>query len=275
MLLAPPADMPRLVNLRKRGFEEKSWAGADPQWSRAHGQSPYDGSAGFLNKWEHKFVAMGGGRRGAEFRLPHRPRPGDRSGERWTATPAPFSSATANTGQARSGTPSRRSWTRGGNLAILSGNTAFWKVRWENDGRTMICHKWAGFDAEPSATADPASGTHLWSHPAFAATRSVHHRPQLHLRRLSPARPLRGAGDRRLHRLSRQALGAGGLRPLLRRRGSATTFQSSATRTTAAASPSARTACPPPSPPSACRRTWRSSPWPPPLSPRRPALTAH
>ena len=30
LLLAPPADMPRLVNLRKRGFEERTWAGADP-----------------------------------------------------------------------------------------------------------------------------------------------------------------------------------------------------------------------------------------------------
>ena len=30
---APPADAPRLVNLRKRGFEERPWAGADPAWS--------------------------------------------------------------------------------------------------------------------------------------------------------------------------------------------------------------------------------------------------
>ena len=37
---------------------------------------------------------------------------------------------------------------RGGRLAIFSGNTAFWKVRWEDDGRTLVCHKWKGFEAE-------------------------------------------------------------------------------------------------------------------------------
>jgi hypothetical protein len=41
-------------------------------------------------------------------------------------------------------------------------------VRWEDDGRRLVCHKWAGFEADPVAAADPAEGTHLWSHPAFA-----------------------------------------------------------------------------------------------------------
>ena len=40
LLLAAPAEMPRLVNAAKRGFEQKSWAGGDPAWSRRHGQSP-------------------------------------------------------------------------------------------------------------------------------------------------------------------------------------------------------------------------------------------
>jgi hypothetical protein len=53
----------------------------------------------------------------------------------------------------------------GGKLAIFSGNTCFWKVRWEDGGKTLVCHKWRGFDAEPDAG---GSGTHLWSHPAFA-----------------------------------------------------------------------------------------------------------
>ena len=34
---------------------------------------------------------------------------------------------------------------RGGRLAIFSGNTCFWKVRWEDEGRTLVCHKWKGF----------------------------------------------------------------------------------------------------------------------------------
>ena len=56
----------------------------------------------------------------------------------------------------------------GGNLAIFSGNTAFWKVRFEDDGARFICHKWKGFEADPEAKRDPQAGTHLWSHSAFA-----------------------------------------------------------------------------------------------------------
>ena len=56
----------------------------------------------------------------------------------------------------------------GGNLAILSGNTAFWKVRWEDAGGRLICHKWRGFTDDPAAKSDAAAATHLWSHPAFA-----------------------------------------------------------------------------------------------------------
>ena len=56
---------------------------------------------------------------------------------------------------------------RGGRLAIFSGNTGFWKVRWEDEGRTPgLTHKWKGFEAEDVA---PADATHLWSHPAFGA----------------------------------------------------------------------------------------------------------
>ena len=166
LLLAPPADMPRLVNLRKRGFEERTWAGADPAWSRAHGQSPYDGSAGYLNKWEHAFVRWAEAE-GLALRLPHRLRPGGRSRRRWTAMASSSWSATANTGPARSASAIDGFVDAGGRLAIFSGNTAFWKVRWEDGGRTMICHKWKGFEADPSPRPTPTAGTHLWSHPAF------------------------------------------------------------------------------------------------------------
>jgi len=167
MLLAPPEDMPRLVNLRKRGFEEKSWAGADPQWSRDHGQSPYDGSAGFLHKWEHRFVAWAEGEEGLGFDYLT-----DRDLETDPAALDGYACVFLVGHSEYWSGPQRDAIEAfvdgGGNLAILSGNTAFWKVRWENDGRTLICHKWAGFDADPAATADPASGTQLWSHPAFA-----------------------------------------------------------------------------------------------------------
>jgi hypothetical protein len=162
LLLAPPPDMPRLVNLTPRGFEEKSWAGADPQWSRAHAQSPYDGSAGYLNKWEHAFVRWAEGEEKLSFDyltdydLDQDPRALDSydvvllvgHSEYWSGPERDVIEAFVE---------------RGGRLAVFSGNTAFWKVRWENGGKTLVCHKWKG-QSEPVADADK---THLWSHPMF------------------------------------------------------------------------------------------------------------
>ncbi|THD61296.1 DUF4350 domain-containing protein [Phenylobacterium sp.] len=163
LLLAAPPDMPRLVNLEKRGFEQRPWAGADPAWSRAHGQSPYDGSAGYLNKWEHVFVRWAEAQ-GYEFDYltdydldadPQALKPYDvvllvGHSEYWSG-------------------PQRHqveAWVdAGGRLAIFSGNTAFWKVRWEDEGKTLICHKWKGETAEK---VPPGEATHLWSHPMFA-----------------------------------------------------------------------------------------------------------
>jgi hypothetical protein len=163
LLIAPPADMPRVVNLRKRGFEERPWAGAETgEWARAHGQSPYDGSAGFLNKWEHAFVrwaeAQGiGFDYLTDYDLDADPRALDPyatvilvgHSEYWSGRERDSIDAFVD---------------RGGRLTIFSGNTAFWKVRWEDDGQTLVCHKWKGFNAEKVAAAE---ATHLWSHPAF------------------------------------------------------------------------------------------------------------
>ena len=165
LLVAAPADMPRLVNLTKRGFEERPWAGADPAWSRAHRQSPYDGSAGFLNKWEHAFVAWAEGEEGlsldylTDYDLDAEP----------DALAAYDVVVLVGHSEYWSG-PQRAAIEAfvdaGGRLAIFSGNTSFWKVRWEDDGRTLVCHKWRGESAESMTT---AGGTHLWSHPMFAA----------------------------------------------------------------------------------------------------------
>jgi len=163
LLLAPPPEMPRLVNLTKRGFEARTWAGADPAWSRAHDQSPYDGSAGFLHKWEHAFVAWAEGEEGltldylTDHDLDTDPDVLDAyktvilvgHSEYWSGPQRDALEAFVD---------------GGGNLAIFSGNTAFWKVRWEDDGRTLVCHKWRGESAEQVA---PHEATHLWSHPMF------------------------------------------------------------------------------------------------------------
>jgi hypothetical protein len=161
LIVAPPADVPRLVNMRKRGFNEKPWAG-DLDWSRKVRPSPYDNSAGFVNKWEHVFAAWA-----EEEGIPldyftdfdldaeHGVLDGYKTvvivghSEYWSA---------------REREQIERFVDEGGNLAIFSGNTCFWKVRWENDGRTLICHKWKGLEAEPDAG---AQATQLWSHPAF------------------------------------------------------------------------------------------------------------
>lgn len=165
MLIAPPPDVPRLVNLRPRGFEERPWAG-DRAWPRRRELSPYDSAAGFLNKWEHKFAAWAEGEGLALDYLTDEDldtEPDLLAGygvviivghsEYWTA---------------RQRDQIERFVDAGGRLAIFSGNTSFWKVRFEADGARFICHKWRGFEADPVAREHSELATHLWSHQAFA-----------------------------------------------------------------------------------------------------------
>lgn len=165
MLVDAPDDMPRLVNLRPRGFGEKPWA-ADPDWRLARTLSPYDGSAGFLNKWEHRFVAW------AEAEGIAIDYATDRDLETDAAALDGYA-CVALVGHSEYWSGGQRDAIEayvdgGGHLAIFSGNTAFWKVRFEDAGRRFICHKWRGFEADPVAVADPSQGTHLWSHRNFA-----------------------------------------------------------------------------------------------------------
>ncbi|MEV1240499.1 N,N-dimethylformamidase beta subunit family domain-containing protein [Nonomuraea sp. NPDC049750] len=48
----------------------------------------------------------------------------------------------------------------GGNIAIFSGNTCWWQVRFEDDLRTMVCYRDAV--ADPLAAADPGRATVEW-----------------------------------------------------------------------------------------------------------------
>jgi len=165
MLLAPPVDIPRLVNLRKREFRERPFAG-DRDWPRRRELSPYDSAAGFLHKWEHTFASWAENEGLAldyvtDYDLDAEPGILDAytvvvlvgHSEYWSA---------------RERDEIEHFVDRGGRLAIFSGNTAFWKVRWENDGATYVCHKWRGFEADAKAHADAREATHLWSHRTFA-----------------------------------------------------------------------------------------------------------
>ena len=108
MLIAPPSDVPRLVNLRPRDFEERSWA-SDRLWSRRRELSPYDSAAGFLHKWEHRFVEWAEAEGLALDYLTDADLddPGDALAGYAVVIVVP---ATASTGRPGSGTGSRRSW---------------------------------------------------------------------------------------------------------------------------------------------------------------------
>ncbi|MEU9356917.1 N,N-dimethylformamidase beta subunit family domain-containing protein [Streptomyces sp. NPDC048301] len=50
---------------------------------------------------------------------------------------------------------------RGGNIAFFAANTAWWQMRLEDDGRTMVCHRDAVTD--PMTATDPRRATVEWS----------------------------------------------------------------------------------------------------------------
>ena len=55
----------------------------------------------------------------------------------------------------------------GGSWAILSGNSCFWQVRYEDDGRTMVCYKGQAEARDPVAgTADHRFLTSMWPLPS-------------------------------------------------------------------------------------------------------------
>lgn len=161
LIVAPPADTPRLVNMRARRFLERPWAGSR-EWARQHHPSPYDRSAGFLNKWEHAFVVWA---EENDIALDYFT---DFDIDRETDALDPYRAVLLVGHSEYWSAPQRenieRFVDRGGKLAVFSGNTCFWKMRWENDGKRLICHKWRGFEAEPGGGRD---ATHLWSHPEF------------------------------------------------------------------------------------------------------------
>jgi hypothetical protein len=56
----------------------------------------------------------------------------------------------------------------GVNLAFFSGNEVYYKVRWENNRRTMVCYKETYDDAAENADPDPTIWTGTWRDPRFS-----------------------------------------------------------------------------------------------------------
>jgi hypothetical protein len=164
--LFPPADVPRMVNLRVRDMN--GWElPVNSDFLERHTPTPYDGAAGFYNKWEHRFAEWAEQQGIAldyatDHDLAHETDALDGYGcvllvghsEYWSGEQRQQLEAYA---------------TAGGNLAIFSGNTGYWKVRWEDDGQRMAVHKSRGHVEDP-LWANPETrpdATHYMSHPSL------------------------------------------------------------------------------------------------------------
>ena len=165
-LLVPPKGFPRLVNIDNRGVGDPALP-KDMNWFIENQPTPYDGSAGFIDKWEHHFAAwceING------YEIDYLTDHDFESGE--DILGGYKSVLLVGHSEYWSG-PQRDGLNDyvegGGNLAVFSGNTGYWKVRWEKDAQSLICHKWKGETDDPlwQDSAARTDATHLWSHPEF------------------------------------------------------------------------------------------------------------
>lgn len=161
-----PNTSTRLVNGRKRIFREAPFV-IDPAMTTQTEFSPFDGSAGYINKWEHVFVTWAEKYGlGMDF-LTDKDLNDDKEcvdgyktvivaghSEYWTAEQRDCLDNYVE---------------NGGNLCLFTGNTSYWKIRWENQGNTMVAHKWNGHKNDPlwHNPSTRKNATHLWSHPEF------------------------------------------------------------------------------------------------------------
>ena len=160
-LLDPGPAAPRTVNARPRGFRELPEM-PSRAYRTAKGFGPLDLSAGFLNKWENVFVDWA-----EEMGLAL-----DYATDRDVDEEPDLLNGYATVlvvGHSEYWSGGQRRALdafvdAGGNLAVLSGNTSYWKVRW--DGDQMACHKSRGAEVE-AALGEEATG--WWSHPMFNA----------------------------------------------------------------------------------------------------------
>ncbi len=162
-LLKPRSPTHRLVTQRRRDFMERPFIGEVADEVRAGGEG-WDCPAGFLDKWEHPFVAWA---EGAGYALDYLT-DGDlenepRALDGYTTALFVGHSEYWSWGQRAE---VERFVDAGGGVAILSGNTCYWQCRWEDEGRRFVVYKGQS-DRDP-VTADPAQrhlASGLWSDP--------------------------------------------------------------------------------------------------------------
>lgn len=153
---------PRIMNGGVRGFRELPRI-ANPGFWVANRYSPFDGAAGFINKWEQSLVEWAElNNLDLDYLTDHDL---DRDPEALDGYQVMMAVGHSEYWSGRQREVVERFVDGGGNLAIFSGNTCYWKVRWADEGRTLICHKWKGLEVEPEAG---AGATGMWSHPSFA-----------------------------------------------------------------------------------------------------------
>ncbi len=163
-LLAPAEGIPRLVNLHNRKPGEPPMP-QDMSWFIANTPNPYDYSACYLDKWEHVFAAWC---EKNDYEIDYlTDHDFERGEDVLNEYKAVFLVGHSEYWSGHQRDQLDRYVDAGGKLAIFSGNTAYWKVRWENDGSTLICHKWKGEINDPlwANKATRKDATHLWSHP--------------------------------------------------------------------------------------------------------------
>ena len=167
-LIAPPDGAPRLINMTPRAPNEMAFPG-DLIWAQTHRPSPYDGSACFLGKWEHLFANW---LEDNDYKVDYIT---DHDFETGTADLSGYKTALI-IGHSEYWSKRQRDGIEGyceggGNLVIFSGNTCYWKVRWEDEGQTLVAHKWRGHLDDPlwANETTRTDATHLWSHADFDA----------------------------------------------------------------------------------------------------------
>ncbi len=163
-MLQPVTAKHRIVNESVRGFEQPAMPGEMLEVYQAGGNG-WDCPAGYLDKWEHAFVAWCE-RNGCEldyltdYDLEAEERALD--GYRCAAFVG-HSEYWSRPGREEV----ERFVDAGGRALILSGNTCYWQCRWEDDGRTFVAYK-ARAERQDPVFADPDSRhltSGLWSAP--------------------------------------------------------------------------------------------------------------